>query len=216
MKKTWLKNRFPWLAIFGIAVLLPFQNCGVQQQLDLKVEDMELSSQSTTQPQAEVAPLDAKQLLESMMSQVGVTPDEINKGEVNGEINYRRNLLIPSNELSMVSSPTIIATTSLAAVVCKQAVTKEKSGKVTMFKFLDFTKGPGAHSKDLLMNNFIHMADQFWLRRPGKAEVDAFNDALDSYYKTLDQNALGRASETDKLALFMCTAMLASPDSYTL
>lgn len=206
-----------WIALAVVAIL-PFQNCG-RQDLNLKTEEVDMSSlgqSSLESPKAEVAPLDAKQILESMMSLLDITPEQINKGEINSEINYRRNLLVPTNNLAMVSSPSIIATTSLAAVVCKQAVNKEKAGAKTLFKYLDFTKGPGANGQTAVLSNFIDMADQLWMRRPSKAEVDAFHDAVDGYYKTLDQNALGRASETDKLAIFLCTAMLASPDSYTL
>ncbi|WP_374030620.1 hypothetical protein [Bdellovibrio bacteriovorus] len=129
-------------AVIGVSfsflfVTMGFQNCA--QQTDFaSLEEVTLNGGSVdgsnnsvnNKPQSDIdgAPVDAKQTLESMMSLLNLKSSDINMTLVNSEINYRRNLLVPANDLTLVNSPSIIATTSLAGVVCQQAVTKEKKG----------------------------------------------------------------------------------------
>lgn len=210
-----------------LCVTLSFQNCA--QQSDFASSDPSALtdgsgdehadsgavSQKTENP-IEGAPTDAKQTLESMMSLLNLSGADINMTEVNNEINYRRNLLVPQNDIKLINSPSIIAMTSLAAVVCKQAVAKEKKGTKDIFKHLDFAQGPKAYGKMGAINTYILMVDRFWMRKPSKEEITMFSETVDEYFSTLDSAAMGKAAESDKLAIFMCSGMLSVPESYLL
>lgn len=204
-------------------IALSFQNCAQQQDLS----GFEAASTAATSSVAseniakadsgmDGAPTDAKQTLESMMALLNLKASDINMTEVNSEINYRRNLLVSQNNIALVNSPSIIAMTSLAAVVCKQAIVKEKKSSRDIFKYIDFTQGPKAYGKLGAINTFILMADRFWLRKPTKEELTYMSQAVDEYFSAIDASAMGQAAESDKLATFLCTGMLASPESYLL
>jgi hypothetical protein len=134
--------------------------------------------------------------------------------EINAEINYRRNLLAPQSDISMVNSPTVIAITSLAGVVCKQAVAKEKKSGMDMFKYMSFDKGPSAYGKVGAINTYSNLIKRFWLRNPTVEEVEIISQTVEEYYKTLDTAALGKATESEKLATFICAGVLSVPESY--
>ncbi|WP_413570652.1 hypothetical protein ACLWBD_08715 [Bdellovibrio sp. HCB117] len=200
---------------------MAFQNCAEQTDFaSLEAAMPEGHSIDTPNSKAESAidgaPTDAKQTLESMMSLLDLKPNEINQAEVNAEVNYRRNLLASQNDIALVNSPAIIAMTSLAAVVCKQAVNKEKKGTRDIFKFIDFTKGPSSYGKLGALNTYITMVDRFWMRKPTSEELALFSKTIDEYYSTLNSTAMGNAAETDKLAIFICSGMLSVPESYLL
>ncbi|MDG0816126.1 hypothetical protein [Bdellovibrio svalbardensis] len=209
---------------FSFAVIaLSFQNCAQQQNMS-SLSSSSNSGDATTDLSGDAAlkaseldepvPVDSKQTLESMMSLLNLSPADINKTEVNAEINYRRNLLAPRGDLAFISSPAMIAMTSLAGVVCKQAVAKEKKGTRDLFKFIDFTKGPSAYGKVGAYNTFAAMAQRFWMRNPTEDEKKAITETVDAYFSTLDATAMGKATESEKLATFICTGMLSLPESY--
>lgn len=204
-----------------LVVGLSFQNCAQQMDmasLDSNVDtsDTDTSTRTKTDPGIDGAPTDAKQSLESMMSLLDLKPSEINMKDVNSEINYRRNLLVPQNDISLVNSPSIIAMTSLAAVVCKQAVEKEKKGTLDIFKHLDFKQGPKSYGKLGAINTYISLIDRLWLRKPTSEELTLISQTVDEYFSSLDSTAMGKAAESDKLAIFICTGMLSVPESYLL
>lgn len=208
-----------------LTVGMSFQNCAQQTDFasleEVTASGGSLSSESAaslsekSQSDIEESPLDAKQTLESMMSLLNLGRGDINMNEVNSEINYRRNLLVSKSDLNLVNSPSIIAITSLAGVVCKQAVAKEKK-MADLFKFLNFSAGPASYGKLGAINTFVRMADRFWLRKPTTEELALISQAVDEYYATLDAAALANPAETDKLAVFICSGMLALPESYLL
>nr|BFD60098.1 hypothetical protein CKG001_22050 [Bdellovibrio sp. CKG001]BFD63503.1 hypothetical protein BdHM001_21840 [Bdellovibrio sp. HM001] len=218
-------------AVIGVTfsflfVAASFQNCA--KQVDFASleevtsngggEEVPNGSSGNSKAQTDIdgAPVDAKQTLESMMSLLGLSRTDINMKTVNDEINYRRNLLVSQNDLSQVNSPSIIAITSLAGVVCQQAVIKEKKGTKDLFKYIDFTKGPSSYGKLGAINTYISLIDRFWMRQPSKEELTLITQAVDEYFSTLDSSAMSKAAESDKLAVFICTGMLAVPDSYLL
>lgn len=202
---------------FSFLILaLGFQNCA--QQWSVLEGTLEVSSLDTSweEPMG-TAPTDAKQTLESMMSLLSLAPADINMGEVNSEINYRRNLLVPQNDMALLNAPSMIAITSLAAVVCKQAVNKDKNATTKeLFADLDFSKGPKSYGKAGALKTYESLAARLWGRKASSEESAFFSEAVEEYFKTLDAAALDRAAETDKLAIFICTGMLAVPDSYLL
>ncbi|WP_347357533.1 hypothetical protein [Bdellovibrio sp.] len=217
-------------AVIGVTfsflfVVASFQNCAKQADF-ASLEEITVnggggessSSNNSSKAQTDIdgAPVDAKQTLESMMSLLGLSRADINMTAVNSEINYRRNLLVAQNDLSMVNSPAIIAITSLAGVVCQQAVAKEKKGTKDLFKYLDFAKGPSSYGKLGAINTYISMVDRFWMRSPSKEELSLISQAVDEYFSTLDSAAMTKAVESEKLAIFICTGMLSVPDSYML
>nr|WP_295904019.1 hypothetical protein [uncultured Bdellovibrio sp.] len=216
---------FIGLTFSFLIVGLGFQNCAQQVDMASLEANDSVNGSSTggtdtlvTKVESDlgVSPTDAKQSLESMMSLLGLTPKDINMNEVNSEINYRRNLLVPQNDITLLNSPSIIAMTSLAGVVCKQAVNKEKKGTRDIFKFIDFAQGPKAYGKMGAINTYISLVDRLWMRKPSKEELQAITEAVDEYFSTLDSTAMGKAAESDKLAIFICTGMLAVPESYLL
>ncbi|WP_413944725.1 hypothetical protein [Bdellovibrio sp. HCB-162] len=216
---------FIGLTFSFLIVGLGFQNCAQQVDMASLEANDSVNGSSTggtdtpvTKVESDlgVSPTDAKQSLESMMSLLGLTPKDINMNEVNSEINYRRNLLVPQNDITLLNSPSIIAMTSLAGVVCKQAVNKEKKGTRDIFKFIDFAQGPKAYGKMGAINTYISLVDRLWMRKPSKDELQAITEAVDEYFSTLDSTAMGKAAESDKLAIFICTGMLAVPESYLL
>ncbi|UXR63100.1 hypothetical protein EZJ49_08425 [Bdellovibrio bacteriovorus] len=217
-------------AVIGVTfsflfVAASFQNCA--KQVDFaSLEEVTLNGggsditngSSNSKPQTDIdgAPVDAKQTLESMMSLLGLSRTDINMTAVNAEINYRRNLLMAQNDLTLVNSPSIIAITSLAGVVCQQAVTKEKKGAKDLFKYIDFAKGPSSYGKLGAINTYVSLVDRFWMRQPSKEELALISQTVDEYFSTLDSAAMSKATESDKLAVFICTGMLSVPDSYLL
>lgn len=197
---------------------LAFQNCAEQLPLlSMSSSSSEVGSLEISPDGMGTAPTDAKQTLESMMSLLSLEPADLNMTEVNNEINYRRNLLVPQNEMILLNSPAIIAITSLAGVVCKQAVAKDKKlAARELFPDIDFSKGPKAYGKAGALKAYSSLAERLWGRKPSAEETKYFSEATDEYFTTLDAAALDRATESDKLATFICTGMLASPDSYLL
>lgn len=204
--------------IFSFLVLaLGFQNCSEGFHV-LETDDMtSLSFPEKPEVDLGASPTDAKQTLESMMSLLDLTVVDINMTEVNNEINYRRNLLVPQNDLRMLNAPAIIAITSLAGVVCKQAVAKEKRMTTKeIFPAIDFTKGPRSYGKQGALKAYAALAERLWARPATAEETQYFTSVVDEYFSTLDAAALDRVSESDKLAIFICTGMLSVPDSYLL
>ncbi|MFM6927517.1 MAG: hypothetical protein ACKOX6_03595 [Bdellovibrio sp.] len=205
-------------------ITFSFQNCAQQLDLASVGDGSALSAseagsngpevQSKSTPLSEGIPTDSKQTLESMMSLTGLTRADINMTEINGEINYRRNLLAPQSDISMINSPAVIAITSLAGVVCKQAVAKEKKAGLDMFKYMSFTKGPSAYGKVGAINTYSNLIKQFWLRNPTVEEVTIITQTVEEYFATLDSAALGKATESEKLAIFICAGVLSVPESY--
>lgn len=204
---------------------LGFQNCGKKQDL-LTVTEMDSTlsdplkgaapKQAKAQQEMGAAPTNAKQTLESMMSLLDLSPSDLNMTEVNAEINYRRNLLVPKSEITLLNSPSIIAITSLAGIVCKQAVVKDKKGPQDVFKFIDFKQGPKAYGRMGALNTYLSLAERMWMRKPTSEELQLMTEALEEYLKTLDSAAMESAAESEKLAIFMCTGMLSVPESYLL
>lgn len=205
-------------------ITLSFQNCAQQLDLASVSGNSNLNSTESVSNVGEVqskstgisdgVPTDSKQTLESMMSLTGLTPADINMTEVNAEINYRRNLLAPQSNISMVNSPAVIAITSLAGVVCKQAVAKEKKSTLDMFKYMSFSKGPSAYGKVGAINTYSNLIKRFWLRNPTVEEVTIISQTVEEYFATLDSAALGKATESEKLAIFICAGVLSVPESY--
>ncbi|KYG63987.1 hypothetical protein AZI86_14350 [Bdellovibrio bacteriovorus] len=200
-----------------VFIAMGFQNCA--EQLPVLSGTLEVSSfdAASSEESMGTAPTDAKQTLESMMSLLNLAPADINMSEVNSEINYRRNLLVPQNDMTLLNAPSMIAITSLAAVVCKQAVAKDK--RITtkeIFLDLDFSKGPKAYGKVGALKSYESLASRLWGRKATSEESAYFSEVVEEYFKTLDAAALDKATETDKLAIFICTGMLAVPDSYLL
>ena len=204
-------------------ITLSFQNCA--QQLDLaSVGDGSATNSSEAAAGIEPAqkstgisdgvPTDSKQTLESMMSLTGLVRTDVNIAEINNEINYRRNLLAPQSDISMINSPAVIAITSLAGVVCKQAVAKEKKGSLDMFKYMNFSKGPSSYGKVGAINTYSNLIKRFWIRNPTVEEVTIITETVEEYFATLDSAALGKATESEKLAIFICAGVLSVPESY--
>jgi hypothetical protein len=214
-----LKN-LTLLGLGGILVV-SFQNCADQKELALlnsKVIESAGGVNSNpggigkVQDSEGAATINAKQSVQSMMSLLGLRVSDMSLGSVNTELNFRVDLLAPSNELNFVNSPSIIAMTSLAAALCNQAVAKEKKGPRDLFKFLDFGLGPSSFGQVGALNTYLLMADRFWMRKPTSEEVSLMSSVVEDYYATISNKNL--AAETDKLALFICTGMLSVPESY--
>ena len=218
-----MRNKFKNLTLILISgiLMVSFQNCTDQKDLALlnsKIIDSSGGANSNpsvinkpTDPSGS-ATINAKQTVQSMMSLLGLKVEDVTLATINTEFNFRMDLLSPSNDLNMVNSPSIIAITSLAATICSQSIAKEKKGTRDIFKFIDFTKGPSSYGRVGALNTYLLMADRFWMRKPAAEEIELMNFAIDEYYPTIVNGEL--ASESEKLALYICTGMLSVPESY--
>lgn len=204
-----------------------FQNCAKQEfssqalvEKDDLTDSLEQSSENTpvqkTENGIEAKPIDTKQTVESMMSLLDLTTKDVNMTTLTSEINYRRNLLLPQTEMKLLSSPSVIAITSVAGVLCQQAVIKEKAGVRDIFRYIDFKKGPSSYGKIGALNTYIALSQRFWFRRPSGEELAYMKEAIDEYFNTLNSASQGSPAESEKLAIFICTGMLSVPDSYLL
>lgn len=159
-------------------------------------------------------PTDARQTAESMISLLKLKSGATDLSAIVTEANFRRPVLAAKNDLGLFSAATVIGITSLAGTVCRTAVEREKTGEKDLFKSFNFQAGPKETGVDVALAAASLMAERFWARPPSTEETTFLREHVNQYLAGLDEAAKDNPSETVKLAVFTCTAMLSLPESY--
>lgn len=144
----------------------------------------------------------------------------VNVGDTNVAKEYatRATVFPDTFELKNITSPMLFGVTNLAGRYCEQALVKEVPMTATarrLFGQIDFTKsidGNGDWNFDFLAQN---LSQKFWGRMLSAEESDLIRTARWDFITALGTTSGTSTASTRNLALFTCTAMLSSMDSFT-
>jgi hypothetical protein len=110
-----------------------------------------------------------------------------------------------------VTAPLMNAVLSIHGSACSEQLRRERamaSAERQVFKGFDFAKSPTAQPPTATSDLIRTLARRAWLRNETQAERDAIQEAA----KLFDTAV---AADTEKKALFICSAMLSSLDAIT-
>lgn len=213
------KKNLLYLSSFAL-ILLGYQNCG-QSLLTKDGGSQDSSSQASSGYQEEfkisspVALLSYEQVFKSMASVTGVP---LNNGAVNNEFNQRSGLFAANFDVKNVNSPMLMGIANLASVFCNQMLNTEASAQDANRKFfngVNFNAGVNSYSQSLYESSLNKMALSFWGRSPSSVELNNLNAGRTEFLADYTTAEINNSASTRNLALYACTAMLSSSDSYT-
>lgn len=212
-----MKNKY--LLLSSALLILSYQNCG-QTFFDTP-RSQDFSSVEGTSYSEEyklsnpVALLSSEQILKSMASVTGVP---LSNGAVNNEYNQRSGLFAANYELKNVNSPMLMGIANLASVFCNQALTTEAAladGNRKFFNGVNFNVGASSYSDAAFQRSMSTLGLAFWGREITSKELGILTQGKADFLSEYTTAELANSASTRNLALYSCTAMLASPDSYT-
>lgn len=223
MKKVSL---FLSVGCLAVASLIVFNNCaksGFQVGRDVASDDPHTNlglpdAESIDYVAADQAVsssmLTADQLLRSMSSLTGVPVDM----EVEAEYEKLRSAFGETYDLKKVTAPMLMSMTSLAGVFCNKAVNREAalaSGSRVMFKLVDFGKSVSSFNNAPFSDAVSGLSVRFWGRAIKTTESSMIRMGRDEFVQGI-VGELTNVQHTKSLAVFLCTGMLSSFDSFSL
>jgi hypothetical protein len=159
-----------------------------------------------------VSLMSGEQIYQSMLNVTGQTQGATTTQA--DEYQSRINAFPTADSLSNMSSPMMLAASSLAGEVCNGLVAKEKAlgaSSRRFFQAIDFTKKPA----DNTLAGFLSAADVLavsaWGRHMSTDEQKIFSDYFEEYKANL--TTTNNAAQTDNLCISACAAVLSSFDA---
>ena len=159
-----------------------------------------------------VSLMTGEQIYESMLNVTGqsqaATTTQVD------EYKSRINAFSPIDNLANMSSPMMLAASSLAGEVCNGLVTKEKglaASSRRFFQGIDFTKKPSDNNAAGFMSAMDVFAVSAWGRHMSTEEQQVFS----AYFEEFKSNVTttNNAAQTDNLCISACAAVLSSFDA---
>ena len=202
-----------------VVLLAAYQNCG--QAFMNKSSDTGdfassgLSVESEYKSSNPVALLSYEQVFKSMVSVTGVPA---NNGAINQEFDRRSSLFASSYDLKNVNPPMLMGIANLASVFCNQTLNTEVGAASTARKFftdVDFNRNVASFTDPILVSSAEKMALSFWGRNLSADEISLLKNSKAEFLADYTATELNATASSRNLALYTCTAMLASNDSYT-
>lgn len=153
--------------------------------------------------------LSAEQTYSSMLKVTGLEASTA----TNNEFKARFGALSGSTDLTSANAPQLMATTSLAGVVCNGLVAKEEklvAKDRTYFTTIDFAK-PIANIKDEDYGTILRiMARNFWGRNETNSELNSLLEFRKSYESDMDAPMKPLPASSRNLMLVTCATMLST------
>ena len=112
-----------------------------------------------------------------------------------------------------------MTTANLASRFCTEVINIEKNQAADARRFfgaLDFSKGVGQISEAALDQITTQISSKMWGRPPSEAELDAFRSFKAGFYDAIEASQKNVVLQTEKFALGVCTAGLASYEAMSL
>jgi hypothetical protein len=202
------------LIIKSLALLIFFQNCA---RLPMGLEGNSDSASLTTNNDPVYSPyalLTGEQIFKGMLNLTGTAPT----GAVNNEYKSRENAFSLNADLKNITSPMMIAITSLGGEVCNTLLASEISKSTSdraFFSEVDFTKDVSNVNTDQFDFVIHSLARTFWGRNETEEERNLLLNGKSEFLATLEASKATQATSTRDLMLFTCSAMLSSVDAFT-
>lgn len=202
------KNIILTISLFVLIPLL-YQNCGGFEAISQNnltdisggfgnEEEFDVISGEKT-----VSMLSSNRILDSMTLCLG-----LEKPSSKSISEYRNYELSFSEEglINKITAPMMMNTAKLAASLCTDLVTKERSmpsENRIIFNNIDFNRSTDLVTEDALLESVNHLARNCWGRDAEEGELlDVVGSAVELFS--------GDSNETRKQAMFVCTAILSS------
>lgn len=159
-----------------------------------------------------VSLMTGEQIYQSMLNVTGQTQAATATQEE--EYKSRINAFSQIDNLANMSSPMMLAASSLAGEVCSGLVAKEKALGASarrFFQAIDFSKKPSDNNLDGFLSSMDVFAVSAWGRHMNPDEQRIFSEYFEEYKANL--TATNNAAQTDNLCISACSAVLSSFDA---
>ena len=153
------------------------------------------------------------QTLTSMLKVTGmVSPTD----EIMAEYKARYSAFAGGSEITRVTSPVLLASTSLAGEICSSLVKKEKSlsdSQRLFFSGINFPMGSANISDSSYQTAIRSMARSFWVRNENSDELATFQTFRNEFEGELTSAEKSQAASAEKLMITTCAAVLSTLDA---
>lgn len=145
---------------------------------------------------------------------LSVTGLQTSSGALNTAMNRNVTKISETGQPDSLTPPMLIGLTSISNRACQDLVDAEKAISNTtqrrFFQKVDFSKGPQSITQDAKVDSIRRMARSFWGRNETQQELDLLVSAFEQEFKGIGDSS----SKTPMTLMFLCTAMLASVDTF--
>jgi hypothetical protein len=151
-----------------------------------------------------------RQIYDSLKVVTAVTPD----AEIQQAYREARTRLPRYGRIDEVSSPMLLAVTSLSGSFCKKMIAVDAArtdpAQRRAHRQVNFAQGPAGLSAAIKGSVAAEYAKLFWQRDPTSAEITMLTTAMDESAATVGTTA----ADTQKVLKVACTAVAASLESF--
>jgi len=207
-----------FVVIFFIAplALIQFQNCA-QPGFYISESSVNLESQSSVEEPTSIPTqvkiqypqfnlMSGNQVYQTFLTLTGQVGETSNQRD---EFNQRKSSFSDQGEVQAINAPYLLAATSLAGTSCNELVQKERNQldqERSIFKGINFTLGVSQISDQVYLEIANRLALGFWNMNLDQSEREALIQFKNAFTQGLPDNA----TETDKLLVSTCSAILSN------
>ncbi len=159
-----------------------------------------------------VAVLHSGQVLQNMMSITGV---DVPSTATVAMYDLKKTTFSENGRANSMNAPIVMALASVGGEVCSDLIVQEKAKAAAdrrIYSQVNFGSGPANFSNAGRADSIRRLARSFWGRNETDAELQILQSALAEAV-----SAGGTAArDTENVALYLCSAMIASLDAFTL
>ncbi|MBK7843222.1 MAG: hypothetical protein IPJ71_05925 [Bdellovibrionales bacterium] len=159
-----------------------------------------------------VAVLHSGQVLQNMMSVAGV---DVPSAATVAMYDLKKTTFSENGRANSVNAPIVMALASVGGEVCSDLIVQEKAKAAAdrrIYVQVNFSSGPTNFSNAGRADSIRRLARSFW----GRNETDAELQILQSALAEAVSAGGTAAKDTEVVALYLCSAMIASLDAFTL
>jgi hypothetical protein len=145
----------------------------------------------------------------SMLEQAGVTPSQNTRTRFASQASK----ITETGAADTITAPMWVAITTLSSEVCNDLYNAERVQPMAdrrIFNTIDFTKGYNMVSAEAKEEVIRRMARSFWARNESGQEKILIRSTVDEVFAGKTTTA-----DTQKAAMFLCTAMMSSLKAHT-
>lgn len=159
-----------------------------------------------------VAVLHSGQVLKTMMSLTGV---DVPSAATVAMYDLKKTTFSESGRANSMNAPIVMALASVGGEICNDLIVQEKAKPAAdrrIYPQVNFGSGPTSFSNAGRADSIRRLARSFWGRNETDTELQILQSALAEAV-----SAGGTAArDTEVVALYLCSAMIASLDAFTL
>lgn len=159
-----------------------------------------------------VAVLHSGQVLQNMMSVTGV---DVPSAATVAMYDLKKSTFSENGRANSINAPIVMALASVGGEVCSDLIVQEKAKAAAdrrIYPQVNFSSGPTNFSNAGRADSIRRLARSFW----GRNETDAELQILQSALAEAVSAGGTAAKDTEVVALYLCSAMIASLDAFTL